>query len=123
MFREISDTNSIDGIVKQRNAIFRNTFGEIETIFSRLGTEHDTRFEFECYDVGHLYNLKHFVDRGLARGPLFLQFVFGVLGLVVSLVTTLPLWLAWLMPLLAVAIALTIVNRIRAGLAELAHKI
>ena len=50
-------------------------------------------------------------------------FVFGVLGLVVSIVTSLPLWLAWLMPLLALAIALTIVNRIRAGLAELAHKI
>ena len=63
-----------------RNAIFRNTFGDIETIFSRLGTVHGTRFEFECYDVGHLYNLKHFVDRGLATGPLFLQFVFGVLG-------------------------------------------
>ncbi|MES2536914.1 MAG: 3-keto-5-aminohexanoate cleavage protein [Pseudomonadota bacterium] len=63
-----------------RNAIFRNTFGDIEQIFSRLGTEHDTRFEFECYDVGHLYNLKHFVDRGIAKGPLFLQFVFGVLG-------------------------------------------
>ena len=41
---------------------------------------HGTRFEFECYDVGHLYNLKHFVDRGLVKGPIFLQFVFGVLG-------------------------------------------
>ena len=63
-----------------RNAIFRNTFGDIETLFSKLGTDHGTRFEFECYDVGHLYNLKHFVDRGIAKGPLFLQFVFGVLG-------------------------------------------
>ena len=69
-----------DFLEGSRNAIFRNTFGDIEQIFSRLGTEHGTRFEFECYDVGHLYNLKHFVDRGLAKGPLFLQFVFGVLG-------------------------------------------
>jgi len=65
---------------KTRNAIFRNTFGDIETIFERLGRAHGTRFEFECYDVGHLYNLKHFVDRGLVQGPIFLQFVLGVLG-------------------------------------------
>ena len=63
-----------------RNAIFRNTFGDIENVFSRLGDVHRTRFEFECYDVGHLYNLKHFVDRGLVRGPIFLQFVLGILG-------------------------------------------
>ena len=65
---------------KTRNAIFRNTFGDIETIFENLGRAHGTRFEFECYDVGHLYNLKHFVDRGLVQGPIFLQFVLGVLG-------------------------------------------
>ena len=63
-----------------RNAIFRNTFGDIEQVFSRLGEVHGTRFEFECYDVGHLYNLKHFVDRGLVQGPIFLQFVLGILG-------------------------------------------
>lgn len=63
-----------------RNAIFRNTFQDIEQVFSRLGEVHGTRFEFECYDVGHLYNLKHFVDRGLVRGPIFLQFVLGILG-------------------------------------------
>jgi len=65
---------------KTRNAIFRNTFGDIETIFENLGRAHGTRFEFECYDVGHLYNLKHFVDRGLVQGPIFLQFELGVLG-------------------------------------------
>jgi uncharacterized protein (DUF849 family) len=63
-----------------RNAIFRNTFQDIEQVFARLGDVHGTRFEFECYDVGHLYNLKHFVDRGLVRGPIFLQFVLGILG-------------------------------------------
>ena len=63
-----------------RHAIFKNTFGDIEQVFARLGDVHSTRFEFECYDVGHLYNLKHFVDRGLVRAPIFLQFVLGILG-------------------------------------------
>lgn len=63
-----------------RRSIFRNTFADIEEVFERLGKAHQTRFEFECYDVSHLYNLKHFVDRGLVKGPIFLQFVLGVLG-------------------------------------------
>ncbi len=63
-----------------RRSIFRNTFEDIENVFQRLGQGHGTRFEFECYDVGHLYTLKHFVDRGLMKGPLFLQFVLGILG-------------------------------------------
>lgn len=63
-----------------RSAIFRNTFEDIEHVFERLGAAQQTRFEFECYDVGHLYTLKHFVERGLMKGPLFLQFVLGVLG-------------------------------------------
>jgi uncharacterized protein (DUF849 family) len=67
-------------IAGSRHAIFRNTFADIEEVLQRLGGEHATRFEFECYDVGHLYNLKHFVERGLVRGPLFIQFVLGVLG-------------------------------------------
>ncbi len=69
-----------DHLESTRNAIFRNTFGDIEQVFARLGDVHGTRFEFECYDVGHLYNLKHFADRGLVRGPIFLQFVLGILG-------------------------------------------
>lgn len=69
-----------DYIEGTRRSIFRNTFGDIEDVFERLGSAHGTRFEFECYDVGHLYNLKHFVDRGLVQGPIFLQFVLGVLG-------------------------------------------
>jgi uncharacterized protein (DUF849 family) len=63
-----------------RNTIFRNTFGDIETILKRLGEGASTRFEFECYDVGHLYTLAHFRDRGLIPGTPFIQFVFGVLG-------------------------------------------
>jgi uncharacterized protein (DUF849 family) len=63
-----------------RDSIFRNTFKDIETILKLLGEDCGTRFEFECYDVGHLYTLAHFRDRGLVDGPLFIQFVFGVLG-------------------------------------------
>jgi uncharacterized protein (DUF849 family) len=63
-----------------RNTVFRNTFGDIETILKWLGEGCGTRFEFECYDVGHLYTLAHFRDRGLIPGTPFIQFVFGVLG-------------------------------------------
>jgi uncharacterized protein (DUF849 family) len=60
--------------------IFRNTFRDIERILKMLGEEHGTRFEHECYDVGHLYNLAHFVDRGLVKPPFFVQIIFGILG-------------------------------------------
>ena len=63
-----------------RGTVFRNTFTDIEAILERLGEGCGTRFEFECYDVGHLYNLAHFVDRGLAKPPLFVQTIFGILG-------------------------------------------
>ena len=60
--------------------IFRNTFKDIEGVMKELGEGCGTRFEFECYDVGHLYNLAHFVDRGLVRPPFFIQTIFGILG-------------------------------------------
>ena len=60
--------------------IFRNTFRDIERIIQLLGDAHGTRFEHECYDVGHLYNLAHFVDRKLIRPPFFVQIIFGILG-------------------------------------------
>jgi uncharacterized protein (DUF849 family) len=59
--------------------IFRNTFKDIEFVL-RTCQSNDTRFEFECYDIGHLFNLAHFLDRGLVRAPLFVQSVFGILG-------------------------------------------
>ncbi|CAE6941372.1 3-keto-5-aminohexanoate cleavage enzyme [Paraburkholderia domus] len=62
-----------------RDLVFRNTFADIENILRRCG-ENGTRFEFECYDTSHLYNLAHFVDRGLVKGPFFVQNVFGLLG-------------------------------------------
>jgi uncharacterized protein (DUF849 family) len=63
-----------------RHAIFRNTFGDIERILEQLGKGHGTRFEFECYDTGHLYTLAHFLDRKLVTPPLFVQTIFGILG-------------------------------------------
>ena len=64
---------------RSREVVFKNTFSDIETIL-RMGAENDTRFEFECYDTSHLYNLAHFLDRGLVEPPLFVQTVFGILG-------------------------------------------
>ena len=63
-----------------RDFIFKNTFTDIERILKELGEDCGTRFEFECYDVGHLYTLAHFLDRGLAKPPLFVQTIFGILG-------------------------------------------
>jgi uncharacterized protein (DUF849 family) len=59
--------------------IFKNTFADIETIVTEIGAR-GTRFEFECYDVGHLYNLAHFLDRGVLKPPLFVQCILGILG-------------------------------------------
>ena len=59
--------------------IFRNSFEDIERILKSCGDQ-GTRFEFECYDTAHLYNLAHFVDRGLVEPPFFVQSVFGILG-------------------------------------------
>ncbi|MEO1291228.1 MAG: 3-keto-5-aminohexanoate cleavage protein [Pseudomonadota bacterium] len=63
-----------------KDFIFRNTFADIEYILKELGEGHGTRFEFECYDLGHLYNLAWFVDKGLVKPPFFVQMVFGILG-------------------------------------------
>ena len=62
-----------------RDLVFRNTFKDIEYIL-RTCSGNGTRFEFECYDIAHLYNLRHFLDRGLVKPPLFIQSVFGILG-------------------------------------------
>lgn len=64
---------------KTRDLVMSNTFVEIERGMTELGAL-GTRFEFECYDVGHLYNLAHFADRGLVKPPFFVQSIFGILG-------------------------------------------
>lgn len=65
--------------LSNRNIVFRNTFGDIEHILTTLGAN-GTRFEFECYDTSHLYNLKYFLDAGIVKPPLFIQTVFGLMG-------------------------------------------
>jgi uncharacterized protein (DUF849 family) len=60
--------------------IFRNTFKDIAGIVERLGKGHGTRFEFECYDVGHLYNLAYCLEQKIVEPPLFVQTIFGILG-------------------------------------------
>jgi uncharacterized protein (DUF849 family) len=62
-----------------RDMVFKNTFKDIEAILGDF-TQEGTRFEFECYDVGHLYNLAHYLEAGLVRPPLFIQAIFGILG-------------------------------------------
>ena len=66
-------------LLATKDLVFRNSFADIEYILQTCG-ENGTRFEFECYDIAHLYNLKHFLDRGLVKPPLFVQSVFGILG-------------------------------------------
>jgi uncharacterized protein (DUF849 family) len=62
-----------------KDLIFRNTYGDLETVLTELSAN-QTRYEFECYDTSHLYNLAHFVERGLVEAPFFVQTVFGILG-------------------------------------------
>jgi uncharacterized protein (DUF849 family) len=68
-----------DYVVNSDDYIFRNTFRDIEKILSTM-SDAGTKFEHECYDLGHLYNLAHFVDRGLVKPPFFVQMIFGILG-------------------------------------------
>lgn len=63
-----------------REVVFNNSFADIEQIFSQLGEGYGTRFEFECYDVGHIQTLAFYLREGLIQKPVFVQFVLGVLG-------------------------------------------
>ncbi|ADB75244.1 3-keto-5-aminohexanoate cleavage protein [Geodermatophilus obscurus] len=78
-FKEFEYEWERQGLEKSRDLVFKNTFADIETILE-VGRSNGTRFEFECYDISHLYNLAHFHGRGLTDGPLFVQSVFGLLG-------------------------------------------
>ncbi len=68
-----------DHLEGSRDRVFKNTFTDIEEILT-TGNEFGARFEMECYDVGHIYTAAHFLERGLVRPPLFLQFVLGIMG-------------------------------------------
>jgi uncharacterized protein (DUF849 family) len=63
-----------------RDFVFKNTFADLEYVVKELGQGHGTKFEFECYDLGHLYNLAWLIDQGWLEPPFFVQMVFGVLG-------------------------------------------
>ena len=78
-FAEFEHEWERESLEKSRDLVFKNTFADIETILG-IGNANGTRFEFECYDISHLNNLAHFHARGLAKGPLFVQSVFGLLG-------------------------------------------
>jgi uncharacterized protein (DUF849 family) len=78
-FKEFKYDWELPYLEGSRDRIFRNTFTDIEYILTTC-SENGTRFEIECYDIGHLYTLAHFVDRGIIKPPLFVQSVFGLLG-------------------------------------------
>jgi uncharacterized protein (DUF849 family) len=78
-FRDFQYDWELPYLEGSKDRIFRNTFTDIEYILTTC-SENGTRFEIECYDIGHLYTLAHFVDRGIIKPPLFVQSVFGLLG-------------------------------------------
>ena len=78
-FKDFKHAWEPEALEASRDLVFRNSFRDIEYVL-RTCYDNDTRFEFECYDIAHLYNLKHFLDRELVRPPLFVQSVFGILG-------------------------------------------
>ena len=78
-FKEFRHDWERQHLENSRDLVFKNTFKDIEFILTSCA-DNGTRFEFECYDIAHLYNLAHFLDRGLVRTPLFVQSVFGILG-------------------------------------------
>src|SRR5262249_40377363 len=67
-----------DFVLGTDDVIATNTFRQIERICNQLGKERGARFEFECYDVGHLYTLANFAERGLVKPPFFVQCIFGI---------------------------------------------
>ncbi len=78
-FKDLKHDWERQHLENSRDLVFRNTFKDVEYILTSCAGN-DTRFEFECYDISHLYNLAHFLDRGLVKPPLFVQSVFGILG-------------------------------------------
>lgn len=78
-FKEFKHEWEREHLENSRDLVFKNTYKDIEAILT-MGSANGTRFEFECYDISHLYNLAHFVERGLVKGPVFVQSVFGILG-------------------------------------------
>ena len=78
-FKEFKHEWEREHLEGSRDLVFRNSFADIEYVLTTCA-KNQTKFEFECYDISHLYNLAHFVDRGLVKPPFFVQSVFGLLG-------------------------------------------
>lgn len=78
-FKNLQHEWEHDYLEGSRSRMFKNTFADIEYILATCAAN-ETRFEIECYDIGHLYTLAHFADRGLVKAPFFVQSVFGILG-------------------------------------------
>ena len=78
-YREFKHSWEPEMLEASRDLVFRNSFEDIEYVLKTM-SQSGTRFEFECYDTSHLYNLHHFLERGLVEPPLFVQTVFGLLG-------------------------------------------
>ena len=78
-FKDFKHDWEAPALEASRDIVFRNSFKDIEFVLTTLG-DTGARFEFECYDTSHLYNLAHFLERGLVKPPLFVQTVFGILG-------------------------------------------
>jgi uncharacterized protein (DUF849 family) len=78
-FKDLKHDWERDYLEGSRSRMFKNTFADIEYILTTCA-ENGTRFEIECYDIGHLYTLAHFAERGLVKPPFFVQSVFGILG-------------------------------------------
>lgn len=78
-FKEFKYDWEVEHLEASRNLIFKNTYQDIETILN-IGNERGIRFEFECYDTSHLYNLSYFLNEGIVKPPVFVQTVFGIMG-------------------------------------------
>ncbi|MEO1711311.1 MAG: 3-keto-5-aminohexanoate cleavage protein, partial [Pseudomonadota bacterium] len=78
-FKDFKHDWERDYLEGSRTGFFKNTFADIEYILTECA-ENGTRFEIECYDIGHLYTLAHMADRGIVKPPFFVQSVFGILG-------------------------------------------
>jgi uncharacterized protein (DUF849 family) len=78
-FKDFKHDWERQALENSRDLVFKNTYKDIEFVL-RSCMDNGTCFEFECYDVSHLYNLAHFLERGLVKPPLFVQTVFGILG-------------------------------------------
>ncbi len=78
-FKRFKHDWEVEHLEGSRNLVFKNTYQDIETIL-KIGYANDIRFEFECYDTSHLYNLAHYLNEGTVKPPLFVQTVFGIMG-------------------------------------------